>query len=380
MKILKKIGVLLFSAGCLFSLSGCNEAEKSYNAGLQAYDEGDFEKAEENYLLAVSQGQKGAVIHADLSLAYQKQGKEAEAEEAVKKALEMSPEDPDVLKKTGLYYYYAEDYKQALSYFQKSLTSDVKAMSDRDLETCAYAADIERYYGSYEEAIRIYNILIEAGYYPAAHELLAGKCYLSMNQVDAACQYFDIVSESEGAIPEYFLTMYKDLNAAGAYTKAEMYLAKGLPFCDKEDTMTRAEYYASAGKYEIASSLFETEESLSGLLSKARTLQESGEYEEAQKIYEQLLSRGDDTAEVYNQLMILKIRTGAYDEALQLLTKLRTYNKRDITRQALWNEVILYELAEDYETAYDKLSDYLKAYPGNAAMKREARFLSRVKK
>ena len=104
---------------------------------------------------------------------------------------------------------------------------------------------------------------------------------------------------------------------------------------------------------------FKEETRLTGLLAKARTLQENQRYDEAEAVYVELLKRGDVNADVYNQYMMLKMRTGAYTEAFQLLTQVKSYKDPEVMKQALWNEVVLYELTEDYETAFDRLNDYI---------------------
>ena len=364
----------------LLFLPGCKDALKSYNAGLEAYGQGRFSEACTLFEQAVSQGEKSGKIHADLALAFLRSGNTQKASEEILTAKDMAPDDPDVLKKTGLFFYYQNDKKAALNYFQRSLTSDKKAMNERDLETCAYAAEIEKEAGNYNEAIRLYNLLIEAGYYPQEHEFLAGVCYLELSQIDAACQYFDMLEGQEKASAYLYLSIYEKLWEKEAYTKAEHYFELGSRLTEKEDSpVSKGEYYASAGKFEAANAFFKEETSLSGLLAKARTFQENRRYDEAEKVYVELLRRGDANADVYNQYMMLKIRTGAYTEAFQLLTRIKAFGDPEVLKQALWNEIVLYELTEDYETAFDKLNEYLKTYEVPDSIKREYRFLSRVK-
>ena len=380
MKLTKRcLPVLFLFLALLFC--GCQDALKSYNAGLDAYGEGRFSDACALFEQAVSQGEKSGKIHADLALSYLRSGNTEKADEEILTAKDLAPDDPDVLKKAGLFFYYQNDKKAALSYFQRSLTSDIKALNERDLETCAYAAEIEKSSGNYNEAIRLYNLLIEAGYHPQEHEFLAGDCYLELQQIDADCQYFDMLASHSETSPYYYLAIYKKLWEKKAYTKAENYFNKGVLLTEKEESpVSKGEYYASAGKYEAANAYFKEETRLTGLLAKARTLQENQRYDEAEAVYVELLKRGDVNADVYNQYMMLKMRTGAYTEAFQLLTQVKSYKDPEVMKQALWNEVVLYELTEDYETAFDRLNDYINTYEVPESVKREYRFLSRVKK
>ena len=375
---MKRTGVILAVLMVILTLYGCKEPLESYNKGLTAYEEGRYSDAVSSYLLAISQGQDDGKIQADLALAYLRCGETEAAEAALEQAFSLSPEDPDVLKKVGIYCHLSGDMKQALEYYQRSVTSDIHDMSQRDLETCAYVASIEMEYQCYEEALRLYNILIEAVYYPAEHELLAGECYLGLNQIDAACQYFDMLEDRPETSPVYYLRIYKDLYAAGAYTKAEQYFEIGLLLTDAENSpISKAAYYADAEKYETAMELFKTEETVQGQLAYARTLQESSRYEEAEEVFVKLLQNGNDTAEVYNQYLMLKIRKGEYTEAFQLLTRIKAFKDEDVLKDALFNEVVLLEDTKDYEAAYERLTAYMKKYESTPAVDREYRFLKR---
>lgn len=362
----------------LCCLPGCKEAEKSYASGRAAFASENYEAAFEKYRLAISQGFDEPYLYADLALACQKLGKTTEALETLNKAYAASPEDPLVLKRIGRFYEEEGDYQMALDYYEKSLSSPEDAMSVEDLETVGYAARIEAIVGNFEEAVRLYNILITQNYYPLAHDILAGECYLKMNQQNAACQYFDMVALQENVRPEHYLAICRMLKEYGGTEAYETYFAKGLSLCNAENVMSEGEYYADAGRFSEAIDRFSGADTPGALIAKAECHAAFGEYEAAEDIYRDLLEKEIEVDAVCNQYMILKVRENSFMEASQLLTNVLSSKDDAIAADGAWNQVVLYEMTGDYAKAFESLQMYLTKYPSNAAVKREYAFLSRI--
>ena len=362
----------------IFMASACGKEKESYNAGIAALREGNYEEAIRSLLLAVSQGMDDPFVKADLALAYEKSGQMSKALEYLNEAVQAAPEDPAVLKRIGRFYLYAGDSITALRYFGQSLRTPEDQMSVPDLESTAYAAEIEARYGNYDEAIRLYNTLITQNYMVQEHQLLAGMCYLRMHQLSAACQYFDLLIADESTAPEYFLIIYHALCDRGFSEEAEPYFQEGLDRCDREGTISRGEYCADAFRTDLAE-----EEGLDGsstgtMLAKAVLLREEGDQEGAEEIYIDLIQKGEDLEKIYNQYMILKAEQGDFPAAFRLLSYVQTGMDAAAKKDADWNEIILYEMQRDYATAFRKLEEYMKNYTPSETVWREHAFLSRA--
>ena len=376
--MMKKTILVLAAALTLMLLSACGREMESYNAGIAAFREENYEEAIRMLLLAESQGMEDAFVKADLALAYEKSGQMSKALECLNAALQEAPEDPAVIKRIGRFYEYAGDSITAIRYFSQSLRSPEDAMTLPDLETTAYAAEIEARYGNYEEAVRLYNTLITQNYLVQEHQLLAGMCYLKMHQIQAACQYFDLLISSEKTVPEYFLIVYHALCDRGFTEEAEPYFQEGLKRCDQEGTISRGEYCADAFRTELAE-----EEGLDGsttgtMLAKASILRDAGDEEGAEEIYVSLIQKNEDLEKIYNQYLILKAKQGDFPAAFRLLSYVQTGTDDAAKKDADWNEIMLYEMQQDYSTAFRKLEEYMKKYTPSETVWREHAFLSRA--
>ena len=376
--MMKKTALILAAALVLIFVSSCDKEKVSYNAGIAAFREENYEEAIRSLLLAVSQGMEDAFVKADLALAYEKSGQMSKALEYLNAAVQEAPEDPAVLKRIGRFYLYAGDRITALRYFAQSLRTPEDSMSVPDLETTAYAADIESRFGNYDEAIRLYNALIIQDYLVQEHQLLAGICYLKMRQVSAACQYFDLLISEDSTAPEYFLIIYHALCDRGFTEEAEPYFQEGLKRCDQEGTISRGEYCADAFRSDLAEEEGLDDSTTGTMLAKAALLREKGDQDGAEEIYISLIQKGEDLEKIYNQYMILKAEEGDFPAAFRLLSYVQTGTDAAAKKDADWNEVILYEMQLDYATAFRKLEEYMKNYTPTEMVWREHAFLSRA--
>ncbi len=355
---MKKIRIIFITGLFLLMLSGCREYRKSYETGLSLAAQGNYEEAIRKYRLAISQGMQEPVVYADLAAALQNIGAEDEADEAIGKALESGAEDPATLKKAGIFYLMRSRDATALQYLQASIRSEEEKLSGEDLDTMGYVADIYRRAGAWQEAIRIYNLLISQGFCTLEHEILAGSCYLGLVQHEAACQYFEMAVNNPRITAKHYAVIVRMLREAGAVVNAEDYFARGLRFIEENGGMSRGAFTYRCGKQAEASALLPESDDEETMLIRAAILRDSGDYEAAERIYEELIRNGHDGGNVYNAYMMLKTESGDYTAALQLLQKVQTSEDPEVRADGMWNEVILCERMQDYDAARKKLREY----------------------
>ncbi len=366
--------LLLSAAGILF---GCSGSRDSYEKGAEAFLSGKYEDGVRYFRLAISQGKKEGYVYADLALCYERLGETDEALQNLNRALELSPDDPLVKKKIGMFYEAQGDDQTALSYYNASITTEIGSMSENDLETCAMAAALERKNGCFLEAIRIYDILINENYFPIQHEIMTGECYLSLHQNAAACQYFDLIDGRSETEAVWYLLIYEDLIREGYPVDAERYLEKGLSLCG-EKSMSRAEYYAAAGRFpEVENEALPDDESEGSLIASSVRFLHNRDFEGAEKCFLKLLQNGNASGRIYNRYMVLKIMEEDYTSALQLLTQVETSPEDSVLSDGAWNEIVLYERIGNFDMARQKMIQYMKNYRVNDTVLREYYFLKR---
>ena len=385
----KKRTIFCILAAVLISalLSGCaDEAGKSYKEGLSLYKEGKYQEALKSYQLSVSQGLKDPVVYADMALCYEMMEDSQHAAEMISKARVLSPSDKRILRREGICLYLNGDYSNAILVLRNSFPEkdekDKKEEGPDELEARGFIASALMKTGSYEEAVQELNILITANDHATQHLILAGECYLLMHQLSAADQYFELVAAQADRKPSHYLYMYNACVAAGSYSSAVRYFEEGLKLTGegRDHEMTAGEYYARAGRLSDAEISLSGESSVGARLAEASLYTRDGRYEEAETIYKDLLSRGEETAEVYSAYMMLKIVSGKSDEARELLKRVESFKDHEVLRSARWNEIILLEMEQDYDYAYEKLLEYRQEFGTTEETEREALFLSRVLK
>ena len=368
----------LFTALVLV-LSSCGYGERSYEKGREAFEKGDYETSVREFSRAISQGYANADVYADLAYAELKTGDTEKALKNMNTALKKEPEDPDLKKRIGLFYREAGDLETALLYLNEALPED-KNYSEKDTETLGFRGEVLFRMERYPEAIDTFLTLIEMKYHVLEHDILIGEAYLKMNQIYAAVQYFRLVRDDEAAGPELLLRICQDLEAYGQKREAKKCFEVGLERAGKDGTMDPARFCIAVGYPEKAEAYFEDENSREARLAHAMVLVDEGKYADAEVLYRALIAEGEGGADVYNQYLIMKVEEGDYDAAFQLLAQVYALADERERKNAMFNEIVIYERMQDYGTAFEKAWEFKKAYPLDTSADREYDFLKRAAK
>ena len=115
------------------------------------------------------------------------------------------------------------------------------------------------------------------------------------------------------------------------------------------------------------------------------TYYEREEYENALEAFRQAADNGaEQTIQMYNLMGICAMQTGDYSAALEYIQSgialTSTSDGADsadagLIREMKYNEIICCEHLADWESAKQKVTEYLNDYPDDEAMQREAEFL-----
>ena len=374
----KYLLILLFLLLPVF-LAACSESDKSYESGLKNYREGHYQEAVHDYRLAISQGGESAELYADLALSLIRLKETDEALKNMNIALGKDPGSPVIQKKIGLFYRDLGDTETALKYLGPLVPKEGEELSPDDLDTMGLTAGLLVRKGAYEEAVPLYERLINQEYHVLEHDILIGEAYLGMHQVYAACLYFDLASEKAETKPQHILRIRKALLAAGERREALRYFKKGLALAEESgSSMSPGEYLLAAGEEEEAAEYLSDPHSVNAGLCRAMTLMNSGEYEEAEMALESLLRENPDSMLISNQYMILKARKGDYSSAFQMLSHIEASDDEKMIREARFNEVMIYEMMEEYGEAFKKAAEFRTFYPQDSSLDREYAFLRRA--
>jgi len=375
----KHLCVLLVVAMILSSCAACSAGGKqSYQNGVQAFLAGNYTEAYDQYRTSISQGNEDGVVFADLALACLFCDKEEEGEKYLNKALEVAPESCRVLKKAGIFYMEQSQDNLALEYFSEAILHATEETQSDSIESYGFAASIQKKHGCFDEAVRLYNYLIEKNDHVLEHTILAGICYIHLLQFSSAKAYFDLLLEDKNMTPFHYLTIYNACTQMEGYVDASYYLEEGKKLIESKDYgISLAEYYAAAGLDEEAKkeAVGKTDEGSLLALAKVNVREEN--YQEAEKNLLSVLALNPDSPEAYLLYLIVKIQTGDYQGGKQVLTKISTFQDDALLESAAWDEMVLLEKMQDFQGAYDKVKTYMTLYFVNEDVRKEYLYLVR---
>lgn len=148
---------------------------------------------------------------------------------------------------------------------------------------------------------------------------------------------------------------------------------------NKELSYYQAEAYANLEEYDKAIEIYdelireEPRESMNYML-KEYCLYESGDYEEAAKVYEMGYEKTGEE-EFLSLLANLYVSTEEYDKALSIITDENKVKEASIQQELDFLEIVISEKQQNYGEAYEKAARYCEAYPEDEKGQKEKDFL-----
>ena len=145
------------------------------------------------------------------------------------------------------------------------------------------------------------------------------------------------------------------------------------------------------GQYEEARDIFESaaeteegEKSAEAYRGLGMAYYEMKEYGPALDAFQTALDKGaEQTVQIYNLMGICAMNVDDYENALERFqsglalaeTSSEGESDTDLIREMRYNEIVCCEKTADWESAKQKVAEYLQDYPGDEAVEKEAEFL-----
>jgi tetratricopeptide (TPR) repeat protein len=92
-------------------------------------------------------------------------------------------------------------------------------------------------------------------------------------------------------------------------------------------------------------------------------------------VYKNYQTQNPEAAEIFNQLGLCKIKSGAYEEALSAFKSAANVENNGMERTLELNQIIAYEYTGNFKQATVLMEAYLKKYPDDETALREYEFL-----
>ena len=210
--------------------------------------------------------------------------------------------------------------------------------------------------------------------------LLVGKLCLELAQYEEAEAAFEQVLDKnksyESYVDIYQIYAQQDMSADG-----ETYLKKALELegKEKEDYYQRGRIYFFMGDTDSAKKeLIEAvnRQYPEAVLFLGKIYLADQDTGNARAMYQQYMEMQEENqARGYNGLALCDISEGNYSSALEQIQKgLEIAEKGDV-QELLYNEVVVYEKMQDFNTAKTKMASYMELYPDDVEAGKENQFL-----
>lgn len=376
---MKKILVIGFLAICSTALCSCGKSAKQLNnTGIEYYNESEYEKAVDAFEQAVEKDQNGTAQYTvNLGKAYAELGNYEEAKNAFMAAYTDDKSSKEAQWGIGVASYFLGDYSTSMEYFGK-VVENISNYDEIDLDSLQYYASLQTYYNDNAGAIDSYTVLIRKNYNTEQQYFLRGSIYAAQGMENEAVLDYEEALKTYGSEYEMYYNIYYNLHKAGFESRAVSYLRRALDV-DGADNLLKGKTYYIINDYEnavkfLSKAIDDGKQEAEFYL--AMTYEKLGKSEEAVSMYEDYLKNYPTDAGAYNQYGMYCLNKGDYESALGYFAAGLALGDSDAKRELMFNEAVCYEYLHQYETAYDKFGEYLKAYPKDEAAKHEYDFLS----
>lgn len=378
-KTFAKKTLFLSILSAVFLLTACSsKSEKHNQTGLEAYQKQDYATAINSYTSAITLDNRKAEYYINLAMAYVETGEYENALTQIEFALELEPKNQSAYRSKGIIYIALNDYENAILALEQALHLADGFVGNMEYDILDYRAVAESKNGDYEKAITTYTVLLNVGYKTAEHYYLRGSSYLLNGDLEAAQSDFSRAVENQKTSYDMYLNIYNALSQYGAEEDGKLYLQEALKLDlgKKEDYFSKGKIYYFLEDYTNAiANLLKASDNSESNLYLGKIYMATGDTTQAFLTFQQYLEANPDNGEVYNQLGMMRLKDGAYQEALTYFQSGLGCGDLSAKKSLAFNEAVTYEYLLDFDTAKEKFRAYVAAYPDDTQALKEYEFL-----
>ncbi len=372
----------------MLSLTACS-SEKSagsyYDDGVVALENGQYEDACKNFEKAIGLKNDKAIYYIEYGQALTKLGEYEKAIAQYEKAIIdvdssiTNKNTKKALRGQGVALYSLGKYEEAVKLFKRAL--DMDCVNDLNTDIRSYLGQCYVKQGKYNEALGVYDALVkEVG--TALVYAQRGSINADAGNIEEAKKDFEKAVSLEDKNYSLYLLYYKMLIQAGDEEAAKAILKKAEAIKPEtmKDSLQLAEVKFYQEDYEGALAILQ---GITTEMKEAYRLMGDVYYvtKDYTKAIENYLTYIDSNSKgvsstCYLNLSSCYIALEEYDKAQSYVVLGLSTGDKISAKELQYNEVLIYEQLGDFNTAYEKAEEYIKAYPEDENMQRELVFLS----
>lgn len=344
---------LLILALCIAVISGCDTKEKSESKtytdlGMECIDSGDYESAMSNF----------------------------DAAEAVREDVR------NINRGRGLACMACGDYAKAIEYFKGVLSLSEGSVSDFEKDVAYYLASSQFKSNDINGAIETYSNILALYKKDADAYYLRGCAYVQNALIDNAMKDFEKALEIKKDDFDMYIHIFECLNAGGYTQQGQNILNNALSSkACKGELQKGIIYYYLNDTTSALNSLTKAKEQNEpqALLYMGKVYELLENLDSAMDLYQEYLKAEEnpkDCGKIYNTMGLCCFKAGSYDEAATYFRQGIEQNDAASLKELMFNEIVAYEYAYEFDRANERLKEYIAKYPDDETAQREYKFLS----
>lgn len=322
---------------------------------------------------------KGDTSKYEAGMAFLETGNCSDAKNSFLESLEGEKVIKDAYRGLGIAELSLEEYDDAAASFVKALEQSNGKISDIDYDINDYLGYAYEKSGRYKEAIDVYSSLITLHPKDTSAYYRRAVCYLKAGDVTLADEDFIKVTEKANDDYNLHIQIFFSMKNAGFPTEAASYLKAILEDGDRKiSDYDRGRMYYYLENYSDARVYLEKAKDISNpdtILMLGKTYEAILDYSYAASLYASYLDQKGNNPAVYNQLGVCRWKLEDYEGALAAFSFGLKLEDPEWTKELLYNEAVTYEYMLDFETAREKMEEYVSKYPKDEAAAHELLFL-----
>lgn len=361
-----------------------SEANKMNTKGLEAYEEADYETANDYFSKAIEKDSLNGTYYMNRGMALSELKMYADALEAFERAEELMRSDDDkqlLYRAKGISMMYQGNYSEAVDLFDLALDGKESRFTSTEIDILYYKAEALDKAGKYVDAALAYGTLVEADGSADVY-MLRGMEYIKVGDYSGAESDLRMAIKKDKKNYDIYLALYQALKSQGKTEDAKTVLQEALKIGGNKGTalVSQGEIYLKLGDFEAAEAKLTKaldKGEISANLGMAEFYMEKSEpdYQKAVEYFETYLASVTDDADAYNQYGLCLISMGNYDKAEEIFTKGVALNDRLMTRTLSKNQIIAAEKAGHWEKALEYIEVYLQKYSDDTEAQKEKEFI-----
>ena len=271
-------------------------------------------------------------------------------------------------------------YEEAVNDFLTVLSYSDWQVDELDYDVNYYLADAYEKMKDYDSAVKTYTDILNLKNKEVTALYRRGCDYLVLDKHDLASADFD---RALGLDPDNYdlrIEVAGRLSEAGYEEEGRSYLEQFL--IEKEKKLSKFDkgrIYFYMEDYENAKIYFEDardDDDQNTILFLGKTYEMLGDYNYATSTYQNYLTRHPESAVIYNQLGLSRIKSGDYAGAREAFSAARSLGNTGLDQMLGYNEIVANEYMGDFSQAKSLMEEYLRKYPDDQDAIRENIFLS----